>query len=187
MATSCQEPSFTPICPLGRHFGSQWSGRSPLSQGTVCQRQRAHVQLQMHVPPEASNPIKTGPAAEALRELGHMWVSSLGCGFFHVLSQELESCRENCVLGMAPFQSPNQKGTRKRSSKRAQEQKCVMVMQKGGGAQQAGTPGKVALPGRGQPQRRLPLDRRVPALWSLPLFRANWKNATSPGTSEGCE
>lgn len=55
------------------------------------------------------------------------------------------------------------------------------------GVQQAGTLEQSGIAWNGKPCKQLPLDCEVPKLWSLIFCRANGKNSTSPGTSEGCE
>lgn len=99
-ATSCQEPSFIPICPSCWHSRSQWRRLFLLSQRTVSQEQSAWFQHWTRIPMGASNSIRADRTAEAPQGPGSTCVSSFRFAFSHPLSQNLESCVESFVLGI---------------------------------------------------------------------------------------
>lgn len=156
-----QEPSLIPICPLRWHFTSQWRGRSLLSQWTLGNR------ALFPAPDTHSNSSVrlyfTEPAAGG---------DGRACAFHHWDMVFLTLSRITELH--SAWNAPNCKVLTKRERekdlvKRIQEQTFIMVIQKSR-FQQAGTQGKVALPGMGEPVNSFFVYWKVPKLWSLRLL-----------------
>lgn len=136
-----------------------------------------------------SKSMKTDLAAEAPWRLGGMCVSSFILDFSHTLSQKLESCMENLVLGRGttkpsalspphPFQSPNQKRGRKTSGQMNGTTVHNGVAEEG--APGSRSLGKGALLGMAEPVNSLLLAWKSLS-HGLERSSASWKNAASPG------
>lgn len=80
----------------------------------------------------------------------------------HTLSRELESCTKSLMLGMDPFQIPNQKGARKKTSERTREQKFIMIQKRG--FQPAGKRGEGGIAWNGRALETAPSGLKSPWL-----------------------